>query len=547
MQFDPILPPERVKAMEAAGLWRNRLITDYLDEAAAAHPDAVAIVGENSMTGRSTTLSYRQLRRLVDRMALGLVALGVGRGDVVSFQLPNWWEFTALHLACVRIGAVSNPLMPIFRQRELTFMLGFAQSKVMVIPRLFRGFDYPAMLAEIAGDLPALQHTLVVEGDGQGSFGEALTARRWEGEMDAARLFAELRPGANDVTEIQYTSGTTGAPKGVMHTANTLLGNLHGYIERLQLTQADVVLMGSPLAHQTGFLYGMLMPVLLGTKAVLQDIWNPEVAARHIAEEGVTFTMGATPFVSDLAGTPNLDQYDISTLRVFLTAGAPIPRVLVQRATERLQAAIISAWGMTENGAATTTRLTDPPEKVFGTDGLPIEGMEVRVVDPDGAPLAHGQEGRLQARGVANFVGYLKKPEAYDTDADGWFETGDLATMDADGYISIAGRSKDVIIRGGENIPVFEVEDVLYRHPAIQDVAIVAMPDARLGERGCAFAVLREGQRLDLGGMVAFLEAEKMARQYFPERLEILPAMPRTPSGKIQKFKLREMAAAFGQ
>jgi len=214
----------------------------------------------------------------------------------------------------------------------------------------------------------------------------------------------------------------------------------------------------------------------------------------------------------------------------------------VQRASERLGALVISCWGMTENGAATTTRRDDPPDKVFGTDGTALEGLEVRVVGGAGAPLPPGREGRLQARGASNFVGYLKRPELFATDAEGWFETGDLATMDADGYIRITGRAKDVIIRGGENIPVVEVEQLLHRHPAVQDVAVVAMPDPRLGERGCAFATLKPGHALSFAEMAGFLEEHQMARTYLPERLEIIDEMPRTASGKIQKFELREIA-----
>ncbi|HKI97214.1 MAG TPA: cyclohexanecarboxylate-CoA ligase [bacterium] len=543
--MDPIIPEERLREMRHTKLWPDRLVTDYLDEAVAQRPDQVAIVDHNSMSGRSTTLSYRQLARRVDRMALGLAALGVEPGDVVAFQLPNWWQFTALYLACARIGAVANPMMHIFRHRELRFMLGFAEAKVVVVPRQFRGFNYPQMVEELRGELPALRHVLVIEERPEGSFEEALLTRRWEDEQDGPALFAKRRAGPNDVTQLQYTSGTTGEPKGVMHTPNTLLGNLLSIIGVLGMTGQDVMLMGSPLAHQTGFLYGMLMPIVLGTKSVLMDIWNPAEAATLIQDEGATFTMGSTPFVADLTDSPMAEQRDLSTLHVFVTAGAPIPRVLVQRARERLGAHIVSAWGMTENGAATCARLDDPPEKVFETDGAPIPGMEVRVVDGEGRPLPPGEEGRLQARGMCNFVGYLKRPDRFDTDAEGWFNTGDLARMDKDGYIRISGRAKDILIRGGENVPVVEVEGVLYRHPAIQDVAIVGMPDERLGERGCAFVTLREGQALTLPEMVSFLESERMARQYFPERLEVLPEMPRTASGKIQKFRLREMATGL--
>ncbi|MCX7142357.1 MAG: AMP-binding protein, partial [Proteobacteria bacterium] len=264
--------------------------------------------------------------------------------------------------------------------------------------------------------------------------------------------------------------------------------------------------------------------------------------AALIETEGVSYSMGSTPFLADLADAPALKRHDISSLRTFVSSGAPIPRVLVERAVERLRCAVISAWGMSETGSVTTTRPDDSPEKIFGTDGVALPGMEVRVVDEGGSPRPVNTEGSLQCRGIGNFVGYFRRPDASAGDADGWFDTGDLATMDADGYIRITGRSKDIIIRGGENIPVVEIEELIYRHPAVQSAAIVAMPDARLGERACLFVVLQPGAALTFDEMVAHLERNNVAKHYFPERLELMPELPRTASGKIQKYVLRERA-----
>lgn len=525
--------------------WPDRILTDCLDDSVVRHPDKVALTGGNSMTGSTVTLSWRQLRRLVDRMAAGLAALGVERGDVVACQLPNWWEFVALHLACVRIGALTNPLMPIFRERELRYMLGFARARVLVVPRSFRGFDYPSMVDRMRAGLPDLRHVLVIGGTGPDSFEEVLLARRWEDECDTSALFAKNRPDPDDPVQLLYTSGTTGEPKGVLHSSNTLLGILQQYAKRLGLTGDDVILMASPMGHQAGFMYGLMMSPMLGAKLVMQDIWVPEEAARLIQDEAVTYTKGSTPFLADLTDSPAVDRYDVRTLRIFVSSGAPIPRVLVERASRRLGAAIISAWGMSETGSVTTTIPGDPDDRIFGTDGVALPGMEVRVVDASDALLPNGSEGRLQCRGIGNFIGYFMRPELSRTTADGWFDTGDLAVMLDGGYIRITGRAKDILIRGGENIPVVEVENVLYRHPAIRDVAIVGMPDARLGERACAFVCLHAGQALDLAGMTAFLEAQQMARQYFPERLEVLADLPRTASGKIQKYQLRELARSL--
>ncbi len=536
---------KRVEEMTRVGLWGRRLAVDYLDEAARLKPDQAALTALNSTLGQQTTLSYRQLKRLSERIALSLVAQGVAPGDIVSCQLPNWWEMVVLYFGCARIGVVLNPIMPIFRQRELSYMLSFAESVMMVVPRLFRGFDYPAMAAEVRAGLPKLKRVLVVGGEGEDSFAAAMLARRFEDEPGAEAILRERRPDPNAPTELLYTSGTTGEPKGVLHSPNTLLAALRPFARRLGLSQRDVILMASPMAHQTGFLYGLVMPVFLGARAVLQDVWSAEQAAQLIQDEGVTFTMAATPFLMDLADSPAVERYDVKPLAIFLTAGAPIPRALVERASSRLGVKVISAWGMTENGAVTTTRPLDPPEKTINTDGKPLAGSEVRVVDESGNVLPAGVEGRLQERGACDFLGYLKRPDLDNRDAQGWFDTGDLARIDADGYIRITGRSKDIIIRGGENIPVVEVENLLYQHPAIQDAAVVAMPDARLGERACAFVTLRPGKELTFEELTRFLEERHMARHYFPERLEVLEQLPRTPSGKIQKFKLREAAHAF--
>lgn len=543
MQFDPILPQARVKAMKAQGYWNDLILTDYFDRCVAEMPNKTAVSDFNSTALVANRLTYRELAGRVDRIAIGLMRLGVEKNDVVSCQFPNWWQFTALSLACVRIGAIINPIMPIFRERELKFMLGLAESKVFVIPREFRGFDYAAMARGIRSELPSLHHLLIVGGEGPDSFEQALLDLQRDADQD--ERFKARRPTADNVMELLYTSGTTGEPKGVMHTANTLFSNLRPYAERLRLGRDDVVLMASPMAHQTGFMYGLMMPIMLGATAVLQDIWEPKQAATRIGNEHVTFTMASTPFLSDLTDVVETNSHDVSSLRVFLSAGAPIPRVLVERATQVLKANIVSAWGMTENGAVTTTKLDDPPQKAFHTDGCTLPGMEVRITDHVTNPLPPGAEGRLMTRGCSNFVGYLKRPQLYGHDTEGWFDTGDLARIDADGYIRITGRSKDIIIRGGENIPVVEIEGLLFRHPAIQAVAIVGYPDPRLGERACAFVVLKAGHTFSQAEMVQFLEREKVIKQYLPERLEIVAELPHTPSGKVQKFKLREIAKDF--
>lgn len=532
-------PAARRAAMTASGLWRDETLLDHFRCNVGRFGDKVAVIATRAEQGDEVRLTYADLDRLSDLVAVGLARRGVGDGDVVSFQLPNWWQFTVLHLAALKLGAISNPLMIIFRERELTFMLGLAETKVLVVPAKFRNVDHRAIAKAVQAQVPTLAHVVVVDGEGEESF-DRLVANDASAAELAALATRRLSPDA--VIQLLYTSGTTGEPKGVSHTSNTMLSNLVPFAERLHLGENDVIHMPSPMAHQLGFMYGLVLPAMLGATAVLQDVFIAATMARQITEEGATFTMGATPFLNDLADHCITTSTSTPTLRIFVSAGAPIPRPLVTKARRALGAAVLSAWGMSENGAVTTTRLEDAEDKVTGTDGCPLPGMEVRVVDPLGNAMGIGDEGQLQVRGCSNFVGYMKRPGLAQVDADGWFDTGDIARVDADGYIRIAGRSKDIIIRGGENIPVVEVEDMLFKHPAVATVAIVGFPDDRLGERACAYVVLRPGASLSFAEMVAYLKEQKMAVQYIPERLEVVEDVPRTPSGKIQKFKLREMA-----
>jgi cyclohexanecarboxylate-CoA ligase len=431
-------------------------------------------------------------------------------------------------------------VMPIFRGRELKQMLAFAESKVLVVPAQFRGFDHAGLAQEMKREIPTLDDIFIVGGNNVDSFTSALATTPLELGTDTERRLSDSRPDPDQVILLQFTSGTTGKPKGVMHTSNTLLAFGRVFSDAIDLTRRDVMFMASPLGHGLGYLYGVLTPCVAGARTVLQDVWEPRLAARRMIDEGATHTGGATPFLADLVETPEALAGNITTLRIFVASGAPIPHALAQQAAGRLGAAVLSGFGMTELSTTTLTSPIDPQAKAFSTDGRALRGMAVRVVDEGGSLCPHNQQGHLQARGAFQFVGYLKEPDLNDVDPDGWFDTGDLATMDDDGYIRITGRLKDIIIRGGENVPVVEIEGLLFTHPAIKEVAIVGMPDARLGERGCAFIKLREGQALTLGDIVDFLQSHKVTKQFMPERLEIVDELPRTPSGKVRKFVLRE-------
>lgn len=509
-----------------------KLFDDSLDK----YPNKVAIVDYRTETESLNKMTYRQLGDKVNRISSGLIQLGVKPQDIVSFQIPNWWEFVAVQLACLRVRAIPNPLMTIFRERELQYMLEFAESEVVIAPRSFRSFNHEEMLYHLREKIPTLQHVIIIDGDGEDSFENTLMSKE-ANAIDAS-------PKASDYVEMMYTSGTTGTPKGVLHNSGSILATLMTYKENMQLDTHDTFFMGAPLAHQTGFLYGMWLPLLLGSTMVYQDSWSADIAWKLIGEQEVSFTMGATPFLYDLLNSKLTQVYNSERFKTFVCGGAPVPRALVQEARKRMQVNIATVWGMTENGVVTSTKIDDSEEKLFSTDGRSLPGCQVRIVDQDGNEVPDGTEGRLLVCGDSMFEGYLKSQQSA-LDDKGWFDTGDLAKMDADKYIRITGRSKDILIRGGENIPVVEIENIIYTHDRIADVALVGMPHDRLGEIGCCFVTLKPDQALNLEDIQIFLSAKNVAKNYWPEHLEIIDELPRTPSGKIQKFKLRELARSL--
>ncbi|NUF31136.1 cyclohexanecarboxylate-CoA ligase [Acinetobacter oleivorans] len=541
MDFDAVLLPQRRARMIQQGYWLDKTILQSLNDAVHQYPDKTALVSiKDDQPERSFT--YRELLHTSNQIALGLRKLGIQKNDIVSCQLPNWWEFSLLYIACRRIGAVLNPLMPIFRERELTFMLKHSESKVFIVPKVFRKFDYEQLAYQLQKNINSLQHVIVIDGNGENNFADVLLNHGLDKDPQILNTLNDIKINADDIAQLIFTSGTTGEPKGVMHTANTLFANIVPYAERLHLNHEDVILMASPMAHQTGFMYGLIMPVILKAKVILQDIWDVDKAIDLIDKYKITFTMASTPFLNDLSNAASQGDKKFHSLKTFLCAGAPIPGPLVKKARENLGVKVISAWGMTECGAVTMTRPEDDDERSFNTDGLPLPGVEIKIIDQDGKEKGNNEPGSLMIRTCSNFGGYLKRPYLNATDHDDWFDTGDLAYQDEQGYIRICGRNKDVIIRGGENIPVAEIESLLYQHPDIAIVALVSYPDERLGERACAVIKLKEHRKsIELPEIVDFLKQHKLAVQYIPERLEVWNEIPMTPSGKIQKFKLREM------
>lgn len=534
-----VSPAERAK----------RPIGEVVRRWAKERPDDLAVVDVDAESGAGRAWTWSELDHQADATAMLLLELGVGPGDVVAFQLPNCAEFVALTLAACRIGAICCPLMPIFREREVAMMLHRSKAKVLVLPSGFRGRDYPQETADLLGrtgdDPLPLEHVVVV---GDGSLADTATPR-WHRfsesverqEVDADALAAR-RPEPEALAQLLFTSGTSGEPKGVLHRMDALTRAAAMEARHLGLTEDDRIYIPSPLAHQTGFLYGMWLAFVLGAPQVVQATWDADVALRVLRQWGGTFVQAATPFLGDLVAAVERAGTHPEALRIFVATGAAVPRGLAERATRVLRAAVCGAWGTTETGLGALAAPGDEPAKVWGTDGRALAGVRIRVTDDDGNELAAGQEGNFEVSSGCLFEGYLDHPEwtAEAMTPDGWYRSGDLAVIDESGFVRISGRVKDVINRGGEKVPVAEVEQLLHTHEAVRDVAIVAMPDDRLGERACAFVVGDAG--FDLDAMRRFLDARHVAKQYWPERLVNVDALPRNPTGKIQKFVLREQA-----
>ena len=528
---------------------------------ASEMPLELAVV--EARDGSDATLTWQELLDKVERTATLLLQLGVRPGECVAYQFPNCLEFVVITLAILRVGAICCPLMPIFREREVAFCLRRSGARVLIIPDEARGRHHAGEIASLlreasvfSGDLPLRLEHVVVSSPGRkthalpsgehqnGSvhwlrFQEAVQAVA----IDSAALDAR-RTQPNALVQLLFTSGTSGEPKGVLHRNDVLMRAAAMEVEHLGLNAHDRIFIPSPLAHQTGFLYGMWLAIVMGVPQIVQPIWNARRALRALNDWDGTFVQAATPFLADIMKAVDEGERPPAALRIFVATGAAVPRGLAERATRILGTAVCGAWGTTESCLGSLAAPADESAKVWGTDGRALRGIHLRISDAQGRILPPGEEGHFEVQSPTMFEGYVDHPEwtAAAFTPDGWFRTGDLGVMDESGYIRITGRVRDVINRGGEKIPVGEVEQLLSDHPAVAEIAIVAMPDARLGERACAFVVLRPRTTLDFERMQHYLDACQVAKQYWPERLEIVDELPRTASGKIQKYVLRERA-----
>ncbi|HMJ27116.1 MAG TPA: AMP-binding protein [Xanthobacteraceae bacterium] len=529
MAFATRLTPAMAARWRGVGLWSDQTFATALARRVRATPDREAL------TDGTRRLSYRELAHGIDRMAARLRALGIGAGDVVTIQLPNWVEFALVFFALERLGAVAVTVSVDFRSRELEYIMRFADSKMLVCCGTFRDFDHAAMAAELKPRLPALAIIGIVRGAaraGMVSLDDIAAAR---GEPAG---FVPVAMDADAVMRMAFTSGTTGNPKGVMHSHNTTLAAARILNGDLGLCADDVMMAWLPLGLNWGYLT-LIQSLLAGAKAVLLDRFTPAAALDLIARERVTYIPTAPASLTAILQQGDLERRDLTSLRFVVSGGASAPVETIRAWRRAAPGVLLELLGMLETGYQAYTRPTDDPERVAGSVGVPASHMGLRLIDAEGRDVAAGQEGEICCDGPSVHLGYHNNPGA-NAEAflpDGWFRSGDLGVIDSDGRLRIVGRLKEMINRGGKKFFPREIEEILYTHPQVLYAAIVGIPDPRLGERNCLCLVPRAGEAPTFESLIAFI-GDSVATYKLPERLELFTQFPFTPTGKIQRHAL---------
>lgn len=523
---DAVTAPERRAAYVASGQWDARTLVGEFATHVARAPQDIAVVDQRG----ARRFTWAALDRDSNRFARRLTDAGIAAGDVVAVQLPNWYEAVVADLATFKIGAVLNPLLPVYRSRELVYNLSLARTRALVTPRDYRGFDFVAMVDSMRAQLPvALTHIAIADPEtAPGGLDELLDG------APAAAIDTPLD--ASRVSTLLFTSGTEAEPKAVMHTEQTANFAVRTVRGSLDMSGDQTAFVPSPIGHSTGLNLGLRLALFHGWKLVLQDRWSADDAIALIQGERCTFTSGATTFLRDVVERAAATGADVSSLKLFRSGGAPIPPELVS-AAHSCGITALRLYGSTEILCGTINRRDSPLEKRVNTDGRAYDGVEVMVGESPDAPAPSGDTGEIFVRGACTSVGFLRDPErtARAFSPDGWVQTGDLGTLDREGYLTIVGRKKEIIIRGGLNVAPREVEDLILTIPGVVAAAVVGLPDARLGEIGCACVVLEPGARLGLAELVGHLKRMGLATFKLPERLEVLAELPMTPTGKVQK------------
>jgi len=518
-------PPAHLAAYAGTGLWDERTIAQQASALADAAPDFVALIEGD------ITVTRAQVVADAEALSAAMHARGLRPGDVIAFQVPNWREAMVINLAAAMSGLVVNPIVPIYRDHEVSLMLADCGAKAVFVASTFRKFDYAAMARRLADMLPDLAHVFTVRGEGPDDYAALLAEGR-------GLAFARPTVDPLGVKMVLYTSGTTGRPKGVLHSHVSIARILRESGAYWGLTEGEATLMPSPVTHVSGYANGLEAPFICGTRTVLMESWNAAEALALIDRHSCVGTVAATPFLVELAAAARESGNRLPSFRFFACGGAAVPADLIPAAN----AAFDHCRAFRVFGASEVPLVTfgwPNVESLAATTDGAIVDYEVRVVDHEDRDVADGQEGEILARGPGMMLGYADEGQTREAiTTDGFFRTGDLGVRTVDGAITITGRKKDLIIRGGENISAKEIEDVLHAHPAVREAAVVAMPHARLGEGVCAYVIAR-GEAPSPQALAAHVADSGLAKQKIPERFEFREDFPRTASGKVRKDLLR--------
>jgi len=508
-----------------------------IDRAAAADPAKVALVGDH------VRLTHAELRQCVNRLAAGLLRLGIQKGDAVLLQLPNWAEFVYSYFALQKIGAAPVLLISGYRQVEVDHLCRLTEATAWIVPQAYRKMDYPSWIGAVRESNPSLKHVISVRGrDGDANFTarlEDLMARI--PDAAAENEIAACRPQPTDIAHILPSGGTTGLPKAIPRTHEDYLCNVKFLHDAGEMSNDDVCLLAVPVGHNLALL-NVVGASLVGYQIVLLDSTRPEDLCRAIQAERVTYFPTVPSLLKRILEFAGIDDYDLRSLKKISAGGEPTTPDLVERVRQRLHAAYITEFGMSE-GPLCRTRLNDDLKTVCGSVGKPIcPDDEFRILDDAGRALPADIDGELAARGPGIFAGYLKNPEENQRafTADGFFRTGDLARFDRSGNVTITGRIKDMINRGGEKISPAQVEKLLLAHPDIADAAVIGMPDRALGERVCAYLRLAVEKKPSPAEIITFMTTNGASKLLIPERFEFVDVLPHTEAGKHDKKALRQ-------
>lgn len=518
------------------GYWSDKTLLDCWEETVKKYPHREYVKDD-----RGFRYTYRQLDEAASKVAAFLLDKGIKPQDMVSYQVPIWSEFVIITIACFKAGAVAYPIAMSYEEKELIRTLNITESKVYFGPTYFYKTDYEKRILSVKEEIPLLSSIVLLDfvkkkTSNNHTLQEILQCYEPLKEEDCVHLKGQ------DLAVLLCTSGTTGGTKGVLLTHDNVRYSEETFNKELLLTKDDIMFMPAPLNHATGFHHGIIAPMLLGAKVVLQQKYRCREAIDLMNREKCSYSMGATPFIYDILKELETNGGSLPFLKFYLCGGAPVPGYMVQRAW-KFRILLCEVYGSTESVPHVFVRPKEALSLNGTTSGRAMEGVEVRVVDEEGNDVPPGMPGEEISRGPNVFIGYLKARDITDSalDDDGWFHSGDICVMDEAGNIRIIGRKKDMIVRGGENLNANEINDKLEGCPGIGDHTVIGMPDDRLGERICAFVVPLLGyEQLSLSDVIGYLVKTNVPKRFWPERLELISKIPHTNSGKVKKYLLKE-------